>query len=125
MQGRRTLSGLLATLILITAAMAAEPMQTGKFEPSFESLKQYEPPEWYRDAKFGIWAHWAAQCEPEQGDWYARHMYIESHEQNKFHIQNYGPPSQFGFKDVIHQWKAENWDPQKLVALYKKAGAQY
>ncbi len=103
----------------------AEPMQTGKFEPTWESLSQYQAPQWFRDAKFGIWAHWVAQCQPEQGDWYARKMYIETERQAKFHRENYGHPSKFGFKDVINLWKAENWDPDKLMALYKRAGAQY
>ncbi|MGD0384489.1 MAG: alpha-L-fucosidase [Thermoguttaceae bacterium] len=102
-----------------------EPMQTGKFEPTWESLSQYQTPEWFRDAKFGIWAHWGAQCEPEQGDWYARNMYFENERQGKYHREHYGHPSKFGFKDVINQWKAENWDPEKLMALYKRAGAQY
>jgi alpha-L-fucosidase len=102
-----------------------EPMQTGKFEPNWKSLEQYETPKWYRDAKFGIWAHWGPQCEPEQGDWYARHMYIEGHGQANFHREHYGHPSKFGFKDVINEWKAENWNPEKLMALYKRAGAQY
>ena len=52
-----------------------EPTAKGKFEPTWESLQQYETPEWFRDAKFGIWAHWGPQCQPEQGDWYARGMY--------------------------------------------------
>ena len=102
-----------------------EPMQTGKFAPTWDSLRQYQVPQWFRDAKFGIWAHWGAQCEPEHGDWYARAMYQAGSSDNKFHIQHYGPPDQFGFKDVIHKWKAENWDPDKLMALYKRAGAQY
>ena len=103
----------------------AEPVQTGIFQPTWESLKQYQCPEWFRDAKFGIWAHWGPQCEPEDGDWYARFMYIEGSDQNKFHVEHYGPPSRFGFKDVIHEWKAENWNAEKLMALYKRAGAQY
>jgi alpha-L-fucosidase len=103
----------------------AEPMQTGKFEPTWESLSQYQTPQWFRDAKFGIWAHWGAQCEPEHGDWYARNMYFENEWQGKYHREHYGHPSKFGFKDVINQWKAENWDPEKLMALYKRAGAQY
>lgn len=103
----------------------AEPMQTGKFEPNWDSLKQYQTPEWFRDAKFGIWAHWGPQCEPERSDWYARHMYYENEWQGKYHREKYGHPSKFGFKDVINEWKAENWDPQKLMALYKRAGAQY
>jgi alpha-L-fucosidase len=103
----------------------AEPMQAGKFQPTWESLKQYQCPEWFRDAKFGIWAHWGPQCEPEDGDWYARGMYQAGSGQYKFHTNHYGSPAQFGFKDVINEWKAENWDPEKLMALYKRAGAQY
>lgn len=102
-----------------------EPMQTGKFEPTWKSLEQYQVPQWYRDAKFGIWAHWGPQCQPEMGDWYARSMYEEGSGDYKFQISTYGHPSKFGFKDVINQWHAENWDPQKLVSMYKRAGAQY
>jgi alpha-L-fucosidase len=102
-----------------------EPMVAGKFAPTWESLKQYQCPGWFRDAKFGIWAHWGPQCEPEDGDWYARLMYFTNTDQNKFHLQHYGSPADFGFKDVIHEWKAQNWDPDKLLALYKRAGAQY
>ncbi|HEY8932810.1 MAG TPA: alpha-L-fucosidase, partial [Rariglobus sp.] len=103
----------------------AEPVAPGKFQPTWESLSQYEVPEWFRDRKFGIWAHWGPQCQPEAGDWYARHMYVEGHGQNKAHVAKYGHPSEFGFKDVIHEWKAEKWEPEKLVALYKRVGAQY
>lgn len=102
-----------------------EPMATGKFEPTWQSLQHYEVPEWFRNAKFGIWAHWGPQCQPEQGDWYARFMYDQKSWQYKWHVANYGHPSKVGFKEVINDWKAENWDPQKLVALYKRAGAQY
>jgi alpha-L-fucosidase len=108
-----------------TISDKAEPMQTGKFEPTWESLQHYQVPQWFRDAKFGIWAHWGPQCEPEHGDWYARQMYQEATADYKYHVEHYGPPSQFGFKDVIHEWKAENWDPEKLLKLYKRAGAQY
>jgi alpha-L-fucosidase len=110
---------------MVVVSTGQEPMATGKFEPTWESLKQYECPEWFRDAKFGIWAHWGPQCQPEQGDWYARGMYQEGSGQYKSHILHYGHPSTNGFKDIIHEWKAENWDPEKLMALYKRAGAQY
>jgi alpha-L-fucosidase len=102
-----------------------EVVAKGKFEPTWESLKQYETPEWFRNAKFGIWAHWGPQCQPGQGDWYARSMYNEGSRQYKWHVANYGHPSKAGFKEVINSWKAEKWDPEQLVALYKKAGAQY
>lgn len=96
-----------------------------KFESTWQSLAQYKAPEWFRDAKFGIWAHWGPQCQPEQGDWYARAMYMQGSDQYKWHVLHYGHPSKVGFKDVINDWKAERWDPEKLVTLYKRAGAQY
>jgi len=102
-----------------------EPVTPGKFQPTWPSLRQYQCPDWFRNAKFGIWACFGPQNVPEDGDWYARNMYEEGSRQNKYHVAHYGPPSQFGFKDVIHLWKAENFDAEKLVALYKKTGAQY
>ena len=109
----------------VIVSTAAEPVAAGKFQPSWDSLKQYQVPEWFRDAKFGIWAHWGPQCEPERGDWYAREMYGEGSARYQFHVAHYGHPSVFGFKDVIHEWKAGHWDPDKLLALYKRAGAEY
>lgn len=97
----------------------------GPFLPFWESLKAYECPQWFRDAKFGIWAHWSPQCVPEAGDWYARNMYIQGTWQYDFHVKNYGHPSKFGYKDICHLWKAERWDPDALVKLYKRAGAEY
>lgn len=109
----------------VIVSTESEPVAEGKFDPTWESLKQYEVPEWFRDAKLGIWAHWGPQCQPEAGDWYARHMYSQGHWQYQFHLEQYGHPSEFGFKDVIHEWKAEKWDPERLVKLYKRVGAQY
>src|SRR5476649_2817307 len=97
----------------------------GPFKPTLESLSAFQVPDWYRDAKFGIWAHWGPQCQPEQGDWYAQNMYKPEHEVYRFHVQKYGHPSKFGFKDVINEWKADKWEPEKLIALYKRAGAKF
>jgi len=95
------------------------------FSPFWESLKSYRCPDWFRDAKFGIWAHWSPQCVPEQGDWYARNMYIQGSGQYQYHVKQFGHPSQFGYKDICHLWRAEKWDPEALVKLYKRAGAEY
>jgi len=104
----------------------AGPVAAGPFKPEWESLEtQYQTPEWFRDAKFGIWAHWTAQCVPEQGDWYARRMYEEGSPDYKYHVEHYGHPSKFGFKDICNLWKAEKWEPEKLIQLYKRAGAKY
>jgi alpha-L-fucosidase len=72
-----------------------------------------------------MWAHWTAQCVPEQGDWYARNMYIQGERAYKYHVKTYGHPSKVGFKEIDHLWKAEKWDPQRLISLYKRAGAKY
>src|SRR5215218_9133108 len=66
------------------------------FEPTWTSLAQYRTPDWFRDAKFGMWAHWGPQCQPEQGDWYARQMYIQGHRQYVAHMARYGHPSTSG-----------------------------
>jgi alpha-L-fucosidase len=115
-------SDLTPTVIVDTSS---EPMVDGVFRPEWDSLKQYETPEWFRDAKFGIWAHWGPQCQPERGDWYARQMYSQGHWQYQDHLSRYGHPSEHGFKDVIRAWKAEQWDPDKLLELFKRAGAEY
>ena len=99
----------------------AKPM----FEGSWESLKQYRCPEWFRDAKFGIWAHWGPQGAPKQGDWYARNMYIQGTRQYNYHLEHYGHPSKFGYKDIVPLWKAEHWEPETLIRRYKRAGAKY
>jgi alpha-L-fucosidase len=97
----------------------------GPYAPTWDSLLQYEAPEWYRDAKFGIWSHWSPQCVPEKGDWYARNMYVEGSEQYKYHLEHYGHPSRFGYKDLCPQWTLLNWHPDELVDRYKKAGARF
>lgn len=99
---------------------------SGSFQPTWESLAQnYKTPEWFRDAKFGIWAHWSAQCVPEQGDWYARQMYVQGTRHYNYQVKTYGHPSKFGFMELDHLWTAEKWEPGKLMALYKRAGAKY
>jgi alpha-L-fucosidase len=101
------------------------PMDKGHFDQSWESLATYDVPEWFRDAKLGIWAIIGPQCVPMQGDWYARNMYIEGHRQNKYHVEHYGHPSEFGYKDLIELFNPEKLDFDYLVGLYKKAGAKY
>jgi len=107
----------------LTADLNTTPGQP--FQPNWKSLGNYQVPDWFRDAKFGMWAHWGPQCQPEAGDWYARHMYMEGSKQYDFHVKKYGHPSKFGFKDVINTWKAEKWDPQGIVDLYHHTGAKY
>ena len=128
----------IAALTLVATSMSAqqtykipvlendEPMATGQFTPDWASLRTYEVPEWFRDAKFGIWAHWGPQCVEGSGDWMARGLYLEGGGQYNYHRSHYGHPSEFGFKDVLPLFKAENWTPEELVKFYKEeCGAQY
>ena len=116
---------LLATALAQTNSLSLPSIANGPFKPEWNSLTNYQSaPEWYRDAKFGIWAHWGPQCEPEHGDWYARSMYEEGSADYKSHLVEYGHPSTNGFKDVIHQWKAEHFDPDTLLKFYKDNGAK-
>ncbi len=97
----------------------------GPFSGNMDSLTQYRCPDWFRDAKFGIWAHWGPQAVPMFGDWYAKRMYLEGDPKYQHHLENYGHPSKQGYKDIIPLWKAEKWDPERLMGLYKRAGARY
>jgi alpha-L-fucosidase len=122
--GLTVISAVIMTTMLL-GQQGKLPIAEGPYKPTDESLKQYQYPEWFRDAKFGIWSHWGPQAVPRQGDWYAKRMYQENDPAYKYHLANYGHPSEFGFKDIIPLWKAERWDPDKLMELYKKAGARY
>lgn len=119
-------NGLQAQSYQVPVFESDEPMMRGKFEPTWESLENnYQVPTWFKNAKFGIWAHWGPQCVEGSGDWMARSLYIEGSNEYKYHVEHYGHPSEFGFKDILPLFKADHWDPDKLVAFYKKIGAQY
>ena len=122
------LAAFLCSTIYSVGALAGSlnlPITPGPFQPTMDSLTNYSCPQWFRDAKFGIWAHWGPQAVPMEGDWYARKMYQQGTPDYKDHLARYGHPSTNGWKDIIPLWKAEKWDPEKLVELYKKAGAKY
>ena len=110
-----------------TAGLASQDLEIaqGPFRGTRESLRKWQAPDWYRDAKFGIWAHWGPQSAVEYGDWYARNMYIQGSRQYEYHVKTYGHPTKVGYKDVIPTWKAARFDPDHLLGLYKKAGAKY
>jgi alpha-L-fucosidase len=134
-QGPLALVALLATSLLQAESLPPIPavpgptermvIATGPFLPDDASFAQYRYPDWFRDAKLGFWAHWGPQSVPMFGDWYARNMYKQGHKQYQDHLERYGHPTRSGWKDVIPLWKAEQWDPERLMALYKKAGARY
>lgn len=118
------MAGALPAARLLAQSDAVE-IAKGPFQGTRESLAAYRVPQWFADAKFGIWSHWGPQSAPEDGDWYARNMYMEGSPQYKYHVEHYGHPSKVGFKDVIATFKGEQWDPEHLMDLYQKAGAKY
>ena len=118
-----------APALLLTRKLFAQnsipEIEKGPFDGTREGLKAYQVPQWFRDAKFGIWAHWGPQSAAEDGDWYARNIYIPSEQQYKNHVARFGHPSKFGHKDICKMWTADKFDPDHLIQLYKKAGAKY
>lgn len=98
--------------------------------PTWASVAQeYKVPEWFEDAKFGIFCHWSVQCVAEDGDWYSRGLYgnfgSPTDGRRRYHTEKFGDPSEYGAKDLINDWKAEKFDPEELCALWKKMGARY
>ena len=109
----------------VVAAVSAVSAPAQQFEPTIESLRQYECPGWFRDAKFGIWSCWNAYTVPGVGDWYARNMYIQGHHHYNYHVETYGHPSEFGYKDIVDLWKGDKFNPEEQMELFKRAGAKY
>jgi alpha-L-fucosidase len=98
-----------------------------KYEETWESLAQHnEQPEWFQDAKLGIYFHWGVYSVPAYGDeWYPRWMHFESRDEYKHHLQKYGHPSEFGYHDFVPMFKAENFNSEEWAELFKKAGARF
>ena len=98
----------------------------GPFRPDWESLQKYQAPDWYKDAKFGIFIHWGVYSVPAFGnEWYPRNMYRKDSDEYKHHIATYGPQDKFGYKDFIPMFKAEHFDPAAWARLFKESGAKY
>ncbi|MEQ8848949.1 alpha-L-fucosidase [Botrimarina sp.] len=112
-----------------TAARLAEidrVANAGPFKPNWESLKNFEAPDWYADAKFGLFIHWGAYSVPAfASEWYPRNMYREGSPEYEHHLAAYGPHDQFGYKDFIPQFKAERFDPKEWADLFRQAGVRY
>ncbi len=98
----------------------------GPYPPDWNEMSRlYQAPEWWRDAKFGAWAHWDPQSMPEDGDWYARGMYQEGSRQYRYQTNHFGHPSEYGYKDIAHNWVIDRWKPNELMDLYVEMGARY
>ncbi|WP_321424287.1 alpha-L-fucosidase [uncultured Bacteroides sp.] len=102
------------------------PVAAGPYPADWKGLSQiYTVPDWWREAKFGAWAHWDPQSMPEQGDWYARGMYMQGNKQYEYNLKNFGHPSGYGYKDICHNWIIDKWKPEELMDLYVEMGARY
>ncbi|MGH9345417.1 MAG: alpha-L-fucosidase [Terriglobia bacterium] len=115
--------------VLRAASLSAQtltPPFPGKFEPTWGSLLHYAAPDWFRDAKFGIFLHWGVYSVPAHAnEWYPRLMYRRESPVFDWHRQHWGAQSMFGYKDFIPLFRAENWRPEECVELFKRAGAGY
>src|SRR5215207_10183368 len=104
----------------------APPLPDGPFEPTWESLENFRVPDWYLDAKFGIFIHWGAYSVPAfANEWYPRNMYIKGSKEFEHHVATYGPHNKFGYKDFIPMFRAERFDAHAWVELFVSAGAKY
>jgi alpha-L-fucosidase len=98
----------------------------GRYKDTWESLAQYQVPQWYKEAKFGIFIHWGIYSVPAfNNEWYSRNMYIQGSPEFEHHVKTYGEQKKFGYKDFIPMFKAKKFDPENWVALFKQSGAKY
>lgn len=113
-------------VLFITAFVGKKVNAQQKYQANWDSLAHYKTPEWFRDAKFGIFIHWGVYSVPAfSSEWYPREMYHKGSKEYEHHIAVYGAQSKFGYKDFIPMFKAEKFEPAAWVTLFKKAGAKY
>ena len=125
MRIRRSFIPCCFAILVVCLSSSGRAHAEGQFEPTIESLQKYTCPNWFRDAKFGIYLHWGPYSVAERGEWYARRLYEEGSEEYVHHLEHYGHPSEVGYKDLIPLWKAERFDPDALLAIFRQAGAKY
>ena len=113
-------------IVVVSALYLSMNTYCEKFEPDWESLKQYKTPEWNVDAKFGIFIHWGAYSVSAYGnEWYPRNMYQPENKIFTHHKETWGDQSEFGYKDFIPKFDAEKWNPDEWAELFEKSGAKY
>src|SRR5436190_10067270 len=113
-------------VLLIFIVVFAHAQSQERYQATWESLKKYTTPDWFRDAKFGIFIHWGVYSVPGFGsEWYPRQMYQKDSEESKHHIEVYGPQTKFGYKDFVPGLIASKFDPDLWADLFKDAGAKF
>ena len=101
-------------------------VDSGPYSADWDSLTKWQAPDWYRDAKFGIFTHWGLYTVPEyDNEWYSRNMYIQGTPAFRHHREVYGPQKDFGYKDFIPLFRGERFDPEEWLSLFSAAGARY
>ena len=121
----RCLPLVIATLGFVSPHFAALAADESANLPTIQSFASYRCPDWFRDAKFGIWSHWGPDSVPGIGNNYARDLWRQGGGEYKYHLEHYGHPSKAGYEAVVESWKAEKFDPDALVGKFKAAGARY
>ena len=122
-------------ILVLGMSLFAGMATAQEIEPTWESMSEhYQVPDWFVDGKIGVWMHWGIpsavdENRPNDGSWYGRNMYGGGKKQaqvlSAWHTETYGPPAEFGYEKLIPQFKAENWDPDALVAFVKDNGARF
>jgi alpha-L-fucosidase len=113
-------------LFLISILTFQSTYSQERYQATWESLKKYQTPEWFSDAKFGIFIHWGVYSVPAFGnEWYPRNMYRKDSKEYKHHVEKYGAMDKFGYKDFIPMFKGEKFNAAQWVELFKKSGAKY
>jgi len=103
-----------------------DTIANGKFKDNWESLTAFRVPDWYPQAKFGIFIHWGLYSVPAfNNEWYSRNMYMQGSKEYEHHIATYGAHKDFGYKDFIPMFKAERFDAEDWAELFWQSGAKY
>ncbi|ADE53555.1 alpha-L-fucosidase [Coraliomargarita akajimensis] len=131
--------------ILLMAAVSLNAIEM--YEANFDSLNKHEAPEWFRDAKFGIYTHWTPTTlgtEISAEGWYPFYMYADvtinryrpnqghpadvdkgPHRAYVEHVKKWGDPKEFGWKDVIPLFQPKSFNAKEWVDLFEEAGARF
>ena len=131
MDRRQFLTVLGGSMALGPALRSVAAGSSGAYEPTWESIEKHPVPDWFHNAKFGIFIHWGVYAVPgwaplgEYAEWYPRRMYDEGSATYKYHKEKYGPPDEFTYADFIPMFKAEKWDPDRWAELFDEIGARY
>lgn len=130
MQSKNSLLAIIILTMLCASCNSPKreqaPSTSPKYEATWESVKTHQTPNWFLDAKFGIYFHWGPYSVPAyKTEWYSHYMYVKDHPIHKYHVEKYGPLNEFGYKDFIPMFTAKNFNADEWVSLFQKAGAKF